>query len=114
MAKTTKLKYKFNAITGKFDLVSESATAKDGPISHEMNSAGYPLVVYDPASGTYLNMGPLPIFDLDGNQVIATETTPVLDVDYDGGGAGGNYEAVDLDGGNAGPNSGGTVDSGGA
>ena len=64
-----KLKYEFNAITGKFDLVSEFNP--DRIITHSFNMAGSPLITYDARSGTYIDMGPLVVTDNQGNVVTA-------------------------------------------
>lgn len=63
-----KVKLEFNPLTGEFDLVTEFNA--DRIITHVNNSAGHMMKMYDPASGTYIDMDPLTVVDNNGNVVV--------------------------------------------
>jgi hypothetical protein len=58
-----------NPVTGQLDMVRKFNA--DRIVTHMMNQAGNPLVVYDPLSGTYLSMDAVIVTDNNGNVVVA-------------------------------------------
>lgn len=63
-----KTKVEFNPITGKFDLTTKFN--ENRILTNEYNAAGHKLVVFDPASGTYMDMDPVVVTDNEGNVLV--------------------------------------------
>lgn len=61
-------KYKFNPLTGEFELIVKFNPKRI--ISHEYNMAGTKNMIYDPASKTHVEMGAQIVIDEEGNVVI--------------------------------------------
>lgn len=62
-----KVKYVLNPFTGQFDAVME--VNFDRIITHEYNELGNPLVMFDPVSGLYIEVGAMLVTDNEGNVV---------------------------------------------
>lgn len=58
----------FNPLTGEFDLSLQFNG--DRIVSHQYNSAGTELLVWESSSSSFISMGPLVVFDKKGNVVL--------------------------------------------
>jgi hypothetical protein len=62
-----KVKYVLNPFTGQFDAVVPTDFNKI--LTHQRNSSGNPLVLFDPQTGVYVDLGDLIVTDEEGNVV---------------------------------------------
>ena len=66
-----KKKFVFNPLTANFDLITIPDDEANQILVHEYNQAGNPLMLVDQVTGQALSLGPLPVFDNEGNMVKA-------------------------------------------
>ena len=62
-----KLTTTFNPFTGNLDMINKFNP--DRIVTDDRNAAGYPLMMFDPHTNTYMPLGPLVVTDDDGNVV---------------------------------------------
>jgi hypothetical protein len=56
-----------NPITGKLDTVR--IFNPNRILTHKLNAAGNPIMIYDPVSGQHITSGPFVVIDNNGNVV---------------------------------------------
>jgi hypothetical protein len=62
--------FKFNALTGKFDLVGSGSTSNaDDILTHRANQFGHVLMFFDPVLSVYYEADDLIVTDNEGNVV---------------------------------------------